>query len=148
MTVRETVDQQSAWGSNRTKDWLLGTSKEHCCYQAYIPSTRGVHIVLTVDFHTVTTKLPHISPAEAATYAAHNLTEALQNLSPNAPFAPVGNKKLTAIKELAAIFQKATTPVPIQTLKELQVSLSVEVAPNKQHEWHMPPRVKKAAGIS
>eukprot|EP00957_Ditylum_brightwellii_P212182 15367048-Ditylum_brightwellii.AAC.1 len=74
-----------------------------------------------------TTKLPHISPAEAATHAACNLTEALQNLPPNASFAPVGDKQLTAIKELAVNFQKAITPVLSQALKKSQVSPRVEV---------------------
>eukprot|EP00957_Ditylum_brightwellii_P139928 10663088-Ditylum_brightwellii.AAC.1 len=91
MTVHETVEQNSTWGLNRTKGWYLGPSTDHYrCYKVYIASTKRKHVALTVDFHTTTTKLPHISPAEAATHAVHDLKVALQNLPTNAQFKTIG----------------------------------------------------------
>eukprot|EP00957_Ditylum_brightwellii_P185278 14108294-Ditylum_brightwellii.AAC.1 len=102
MTVLEIVDQCTIWGLNETKGWYLGPSREHYrCYKAYIPSTKGECVALTIGFHTATTKLPHISPTEATTQAMCKLIVALQNLSTNAPFAAIGNKQLAAINKFA-----------------------------------------------
>eukprot|EP00957_Ditylum_brightwellii_P036073 2732889-Ditylum_brightwellii.AAC.1 len=66
------------------------------------------HIAVTVDFHLQSSKLPHISAAEAATHAAKDLSTALTGLNINAPFAELGDDHLQAIRQLASIFQKAT----------------------------------------
>eukprot|EP00957_Ditylum_brightwellii_P028020 2115643-Ditylum_brightwellii.AAC.1 len=76
--VHETVGHRAAWGLNGVKGWYIGPYREHYrCYQAYIPSTRGERIAMTVDWHTTTTKIPHVSPADAAINAAKDLTAAL-----------------------------------------------------------------------
>eukprot|EP00957_Ditylum_brightwellii_P101099 7704902-Ditylum_brightwellii.AAC.1 len=102
MTVNKTVEQCKTWELNGIKGWYLEPSRDHYrCYKAYIPSTKGEQVTITVDFHTATTKLSHISPAEAATQAVRNLTVALQSQPINAPFKTIGDIQLAAIKELA-----------------------------------------------
>eukprot|EP00957_Ditylum_brightwellii_P041711 3158941-Ditylum_brightwellii.AAC.1 len=63
---------------------------------------------MKVDWHTTTTKIPHVSPADAATNAAKYLTAALAHPPNTAPFAAIGNKQLNAIEQLAEVFQHIT----------------------------------------
>eukprot|EP00957_Ditylum_brightwellii_P165474 12598462-Ditylum_brightwellii.AAC.1 len=91
-----------------------------------------------VDFHTKTTRLPHILAEEAATQAAKDLTTALQQHKQGAPFAPVGDAQLNTIRELAGIFEELTAPQknrdqedkkpqqPAPRVKKKQAALRVE----------------------
>ena len=111
ITVHQTIDQMTSWGLNGIKGWYLGPSYEHYrCHKVYIPATRGERVASTVDFHTKNSRLPHISAEEAATQAAKDLTAALQQHKQGAPFAPVGDAQLNAIRELASIFEELTAP--------------------------------------
>eukprot|EP00957_Ditylum_brightwellii_P110058 8395199-Ditylum_brightwellii.AAC.1 len=65
-------------------------------------------IAVTVNFHPQSSKLPHISAAEAAMHATKDLSAALTGPNTNAPFAALGDDQLQAIRKLASIFQKAT----------------------------------------
>jgi hypothetical protein len=51
-----------------------------------------------------------MSSADNATIAGRELTHALLHPAPAAPFATNGNAQLAALKQLARIFQQATTP--------------------------------------
>jgi hypothetical protein len=51
-----------------------------------------------------------MSSADNATIAAKELTHALLNPAPAAPFATIGNNQIAALKQLAPTFQQATTP--------------------------------------
>eukprot|EP00957_Ditylum_brightwellii_P026075 1971596-Ditylum_brightwellii.AAC.1 len=64
---------------------------------------------MKVDWHTATTKIPHVSAAEAATHVAKDLTAALAHPPKTAPFAAIDNDQLNAIKQLAEIFDRITT---------------------------------------
>ena len=109
LTVHETVGQRASWGMNGITGWYLGPSTEHYrCYRAYIPSTKGERTAATVDFHPVNSTLPHVSAEDAATQAAKDLTAVLTKPPKNAPFQAIGDEKLNAIRELAAIFSKVT----------------------------------------
>eukprot|EP00957_Ditylum_brightwellii_P188534 14353274-Ditylum_brightwellii.AAC.1 len=57
-----------------------------------------------------TTKIPHVSPADAATNAAKDLTAALAHPPNTALFAAIGDKQLNAIKQLEELFECITTP--------------------------------------
>eukprot|EP00957_Ditylum_brightwellii_P166168 12650605-Ditylum_brightwellii.AAC.1 len=80
------------------------------CYKVYIPSTQGQRTAVTVDFHPQSSKLPHISAAEAATQETKDLSAVLTAPNNNAPFAALGDEQLQAIQKLSSIFQKATHP--------------------------------------
>eukprot|EP00957_Ditylum_brightwellii_P061064 4634713-Ditylum_brightwellii.AAC.1 len=70
---------------------------------------------MKVDWHTATTKIPHVSAAEAATNAAKDLTAALAHPPNTAPFAAIGNEQLNAIKHLAENFGRITTATKCNT---------------------------------
>ena len=65
---------------------------------------------MTVDYHPQSSKLPHISAAEAATHATKDLSAALRAPNTNAPFAALGDEQLQALRQLSSIFEKATHP--------------------------------------
>ena len=53
--------------------------------------------------------MPKTSSANAATQAAQDLTHALENLAPAAPFATLGTEQLNNFRQLADIFQMSTS---------------------------------------
>eukprot|EP00957_Ditylum_brightwellii_P090380 6882569-Ditylum_brightwellii.AAC.1 len=75
---------------------------------------------MKVDWHTATTKIPHVSPADTATNAANDLTAALAHPPNTAPFAAIGDKQLNAIKQLAKVFDHTTTATKCNT-RDLRV---------------------------
>eukprot|EP00957_Ditylum_brightwellii_P166399 12666743-Ditylum_brightwellii.AAC.1 len=102
LTVHQTIRKTTSWGLKSIKEWYLGPSCEHYqCHKVYILSTQGERVSSMVDFHTKNTRLPHISAEETATQAAKDLISALQEHKQGAPFAPVGDAQLNAIRELA-----------------------------------------------
>eukprot|EP00957_Ditylum_brightwellii_P181821 13851588-Ditylum_brightwellii.AAC.1 len=102
------ANQQATWGLSGVKGWYIGPTLEHYqCYKVYIPSTMGECIVVSVDFHLQSSKLPHISAAEVATHAVKDLSAALTGPNTHAPFAVLGDDQLQVICQLASIFQKA-----------------------------------------
>eukprot|EP00957_Ditylum_brightwellii_P012261 926348-Ditylum_brightwellii.AAC.1 len=70
---------------------------------------------MKVDWHTATTKIPHVSPADAATNAAKDLTAALAHPPNTAPFAAIGDEQLNAMKQLAEVFDRITTATKCNT---------------------------------
>eukprot|EP00957_Ditylum_brightwellii_P048670 3693174-Ditylum_brightwellii.AAC.1 len=95
VTVHETANQIATWGLSSIKGWYIGPTLEHYqCYKVCIPSTKGECIAVMVDFHPQSSKLPHISAAEAATHAAKGLTAAIKSRHTNALFAAMGNGQL------------------------------------------------------
>ena len=59
--------------------------------------------------------MPKLSSADAATIAATELTHALQNPAPAAPFLKLGDEQLDAIKQLAKIFNTSTQQLKSDT---------------------------------
>ena len=74
------------------------------CYVAYISTTRATRISNTVQFFPHTYKMPRLSSTDAAMRAASDLTAALQNPAPAAPFLEFGTATSQALKTLAGIF--------------------------------------------
>eukprot|EP00957_Ditylum_brightwellii_P146033 11120530-Ditylum_brightwellii.AAC.1 len=98
-------------GAKWNKGLYLGPSREHFrCYNAYIPSTKGEWVAMTVDFHIAATKLPYLSLAKAATQTVQDLTAALQSQPINDPFKTIGDTQLAAIKDLAKKIGTVTAP--------------------------------------
>ena len=55
---------------------------------------------------------PSLSPADAVTSAAADLTEALQNPTPSIPIPHLGEKQITALRQIADIFNTAVPHEP------------------------------------
>eukprot|EP00957_Ditylum_brightwellii_P160598 12226166-Ditylum_brightwellii.AAC.1 len=64
----------------------------------------------TINLFLPNMQLPHVMQAEAATWAAIELTEALIAPTPKAIFGQGGSEKQEAIEKLAEIFKRHTKP--------------------------------------
>ena len=100
------------------------------CYRVYIPKTRGERIADTVEFLPEHTKVPFASSADRAAQAATELTEALRNPAPAAPFSQVGDRQLAALDELAEIFQTQTHPARAPRVDKQPSAASPRVLPS------------------
>eukprot|EP00957_Ditylum_brightwellii_P211140 15365803-Ditylum_brightwellii.AAC.1 len=146
VTVHETANQKATWGLSGVKGWYIRPTFEHYqCYKVYIPVTKGEHIAITVDFYPQSSKLQHISAAEAATHAERDLTAAINGRYINAPFAAIGDSQLYAIKQLANIFQKLTHGnSPGKPLRAEAAPKQIVSQQKKQTQSKPLPRVEQA----
>jgi hypothetical protein len=100
-TVRRT------FAPHGTDGWYLRPAREHYrCYRLYNSQTGHERINDTVEFFPTQSNMPYRSAADTAIHAAQELTSALQNSTPAAPFAPIGDKQMAAIHQLSQIFQR------------------------------------------
>jgi hypothetical protein len=114
--VYEDPGNRASWAPHGKEAWYLGPAPEHyrCC-RFHIPETKGTRISGTAEFFSHHCKLPAVSSANAAKHAAQELIHALQNPAPCLPFQRLAPRHLTAIRQLAKIFQRTTTPSPPET---------------------------------
>jgi hypothetical protein len=106
-------DKRNSWDPHGNTGWYVGPAMEHyCCYHIYVPKTQAYRIADTVDFFPSKVPMPKLSSADAAQHAAQDLLAALQNQSPAAPFHPMGDTQLTALRQLATILGNARPRVP------------------------------------
>jgi hypothetical protein len=99
-TVRRTFAPHGTGG------WYLGPAREHYqCYRLYNSKTGHERINDTVEFFPTQTNMPYRSAADTAVHTSQELTTALQNSTPAAPFAPIGDAQMAAIRQLSQIFQ-------------------------------------------
>ena len=128
--IQEQTGVRRTWSVHGTDGWYLGPAPEHYrCYTVYCSKTGRERIIDTVEFFLADIRMSRMSSADNATVAAKELTHALLNPAPAAPFATIGDDQLVALKQLALIFQQATAQ-DIQTSK---------ILPPKQADT--PPRV-------
>ncbi len=108
IVAHEKPNQRASWAAHGVDGWYTAPAMEHYrCYKVYITATHGERIVDTIQFFPTQTEMPKLSSADNAMRAAQELTEALQNPAPAAPFAMLGSEKLGALKDLARIFSDA-----------------------------------------
>ncbi len=108
IVAQEKPNQRASWAAHSVDGWYTAPAMEHYrCYKVYITSTHGERIVDTIQFFPTHTEMPKLLSADNAMRAAQELTEALQNPAPAAPFAMLGSEKLGALKDLARIFSDA-----------------------------------------
>jgi hypothetical protein len=109
--IHEQTGVRRTWSVHRTDGWYLGPAPEHYqCYTVYCSKTGSERIIDTVEFFPADIRMPRMSSADNATIAAQELTHALLNPAPAAPFATIGTDQIAALKQLALIFQQATAP--------------------------------------
>ena len=76
--IHETPQQQHTWELHGKEGWHIGTPPlQYQRYGIYIPETRGERITKTVHFPLHNSTMPDMSSANAATYAARLLADAL-----------------------------------------------------------------------
>jgi hypothetical protein len=88
--------------------YYLGPALDHyCCYQVHITKTKGTQIVDTVEFPPAKLAMPSTSSKDPASIASLELSNALQNPAPAAPFSQIGTAQLQALRQLLDIFSAA-----------------------------------------
>jgi hypothetical protein len=97
------------------------------CYRLFITKTQSYRIADMVEFFPSKITMPKLSSQDAASQAAQDLIQALQNPAPAAPFHPLGAAHLTALHQLAAIFCNA--PSRVDTPEDKQPNLAAKVTP-------------------
>jgi hypothetical protein len=90
------------WAPHGVDGWYLGPPTEHYrCYTVFCTKTGHERIADTVEFFPSTIDMPRMMSTDAATVAANELTHALLNPAPSAPFATIGDAQLAEIFQLA-----------------------------------------------
>jgi hypothetical protein len=86
----------------------LGPALDHyICYQVHVTKTKGTRIVDTVEFFPSKMSMPHTSSKDLTSIAALELSNALQNPAPAAPFSHIGTVQLQALYQLSYILSAA-----------------------------------------
>ena len=112
--VHETPEVRGSWAPHGVEGWYVGHAPQHYqCYRCHIPWTRAERISRSVEFFPHATAMPATSSTDTATVAARELTAALLNPSPASSFPSLGTEQMAAIKQLAAIFNVATSSTQV-----------------------------------
>jgi hypothetical protein len=82
------------------------------CQNAYISATTSDRIVDTLEFFPHNYQMPQLSSTDRSLMAAKDMMDALQNPHPEVPFASVGDDTISALADLAAIFNLKLQQTP------------------------------------
>jgi hypothetical protein len=103
--AHEKPDQLSSWDPHGVYGYYLGPALDHYrCYQVHITKIKGTRIVDIIEFFSSKTAIPHTFTKDMASIAALELSNALQNPSPAAPFSHIGTAQLQALHQLSELF--------------------------------------------
>lgn len=136
---------RQTWAPHGVDGWHIGPAREHYrCYDVYITKTASMRVTDTMELFPHSQTMPKTSSANAAIQAALQLTHALQNLAPAAPFANIGQPQLIALQELASIFTNSangTNSTAIEPLAEPPAPPRVAPVATVNNATVPPPRV-------
>jgi hypothetical protein len=106
--AHEKLDQRASWDPHGVDGYYLGPNLDHYrCSQVHVTKTKGTRIVDTVEFFPSKLYMPHRSSQYMARIAELELSNALQNPAPAAPFSNIGTAQLQALRQLSDIFSAA-----------------------------------------
>jgi len=134
VVIHEKASKRKTWDPHGADGWYIGHSPEHYrCYRVYVSKTASERTGNVVVFFPAHVKMPATSSADAAVIAAKELTHALLNPAPAAPFLDIGDKQLEALKQLAEIFQtgikNSSEPPPTNGAKPPRVPQTDATSP-------------------
>ena len=102
--IHERANQRGTWADHGKAGWYTGPADQHYRhYEVYITTTGGSRVSDTIEFFPTKVTMPKTSSDDRITAAIEELTEAVKNPAPRAPFMS-GNKTAEAIKSLTEIF--------------------------------------------
>jgi hypothetical protein len=105
--AHEKPSQQRTWSPHVQHGYSLGPVMHHYrCKNVYISSTASERIVDTLEFFPHNFPIPQLSSTDRLLLAANDLVNALKQPHPEVLFAQVGDDTITALAQLAAIFNK------------------------------------------
>jgi hypothetical protein len=106
--AHEKPDQRASWDPHGLDSYYLGLALDHYgCYQVHITKTKGTRIFDTVEFFPAKLAIPRTSSKDLASIEALELSNALQNPAPAAPFSHIGTAQLQEQRQLSDIFSAA-----------------------------------------
>ena len=82
------------------------------CLTSYRPKTASESVSSTTQIFPFQKNFPRLSPEDAVTRAASDLTEALQKPIPSIPILHLGDKHTTALRQISNIFNTSVPQAP------------------------------------
>jgi hypothetical protein len=134
--AHEKPSQRRTWAAHVQPGWSLGPTMHHYRSQnVYITATASERIVDTLYIFPQNSPMPQIFSTDRVLMPAQDMTDALKQPHPDAPFATIGDDTISALATLAEIltrkFKKAEAPeIPLGPIKS---------AANKQPASHVQP---------
>ena len=111
VVLHEKPSKRASWAPHGLDGWYVGPALDHYrCYQVYVPSTRSLRIVDTIEFFPHHVPLPHTSSTDILHRAATDLIDALKNPHPATPDNFLSTSDRHALDELANIFKNGVAP--------------------------------------
>jgi hypothetical protein len=105
--AHEKTDQRASCDPHGVDGYYLGpTLDQYRCYQVHATKTKGTRIVDTAEFFPSKLSMPNTSLKYLASIAALELSNALQNPPPAAPFSHIGTAQLQAMRQLSDTFMR------------------------------------------
>ena len=131
------------WATHGAGGWYIGPYIEnYICHHIYFNSTISEQIVDTVEFFPHHTKMPFMPSVYSAYLSTTNLTEALLNTNPEAPFSHISETYLVSLRELETLFlARLNKPGAHPRVVQTSPARSVEEPSLLRVDTPVPPRV-------
>jgi hypothetical protein len=101
----EKPGKRCTWAPHGQHGYSLGPAMHHYrCQNVYISTTASERLVDTLELFPHNYHMPQLLSTDRLLMAANNMTDALQNPHPEAPFASVRDDTIEALTDLAAFF--------------------------------------------
>jgi hypothetical protein len=107
--IHEKLQQRKTWDPHGTEGWYLGPAMEHHrCHRVFTNKTKAERITDTVEFFPQHTTVPSMTTDKIAIQAASDLIAAINQPTANTTMAPIGDKQMEAIRQIAILYQQHT----------------------------------------
>jgi hypothetical protein len=111
--AHEKPGKRRTWAPHGQHGYSLGPAMHHYrCQNVYISATASERIVDTPEFFPHNYQMPQLSSTDLLLMADKDMTDALQNSHPEVPFASVGDDTISALADLAVIFELKLRQTP------------------------------------
>jgi hypothetical protein len=124
--------KRRTWAPHGHHGYSLGPAMHHYrCQNVYISTTASECIVDTLELFPHNYQMPQLSSTDRLLMAAKDMMDSLQNPHPVVPFASVGDDTISALTDLAAIFELKLqqTPPPAPQAAQPKVFPHPNLAP-------------------
>jgi hypothetical protein len=116
ITAHEKPGKRCTWAPHGHHGYSLGPAMHHYqCQNVYISATASERIADNLEFPPHNYQMPQLSSTDRLLMVAKDMTDALQNLHPEVPFASVGDDTISALADVAAIFKLKLQQTPAPT---------------------------------
>jgi hypothetical protein len=111
--AHEKPGKRRTWAPHGQHGYSLGPTMHHYrCQNVYISTTANERIVDTLKCFPHSYQMPQLSSTDRLLMVSKDMTDALQKPHPEVPFASVGDDTISALADLAAIFELKLRQTP------------------------------------